>query len=84
MSKMIELHDIDVPGFLSVLDSCEGNVYLMTRDGDKLNLKSKLCQLIGLTSLSRQERSQKPLWSAIMTDDPSCSCFNLYNGRNAR
>ena len=33
MSKMIELHDIDVPGFLSVLDSCEGNVYLMTRDG---------------------------------------------------
>ena len=49
MSKMIELHDIDVPGFLSVLDSCEGNVYLMTRDGDKLNLKSKLCQLIGLT-----------------------------------
>ena len=46
MSKMIELHDIDVPGFLSVLDSCEGNVYLMTRDGDKLNLKSKLCQLI--------------------------------------
>ena len=42
MSKMIELHDIDVPGFLSVLDSCEGNVYLMTRDGDKL---------IGLTSL---------------------------------
>ena len=51
MSKMIELHDIDVPGFLSVLDSCEGNVYLMTRDGDKLNLKSKLCQLIGLTSL---------------------------------
>ena len=40
MSKMIELHDIDVPGFLSVLDSCEGNVYLMTRDGDKLNLKN--------------------------------------------
>ena len=51
MSKMIELHDIDVPGFLSVLDSCEGNVYLMTRDGDKLNLKSKLCQLIGFTKL---------------------------------
>ena len=26
-------------------------MFLMTRDGDKLNLKSKLCQLIGLTSL---------------------------------
>lgn len=51
MSKMIELHDIDVPGFLAVLDKCVGNVYLMTRDGDKLNLKSKLCQLVGLTQL---------------------------------
>ena len=51
MSKMIELHDIDVPGFLAVLDKCVGNVYLMTRDGDKLNLKSKLCQLVGLTRL---------------------------------
>ena len=51
MSKMIELHDIDVPGFLAVLEKCVGNVYLMTRDGDKLNLKSKLCQLVGLTQL---------------------------------
>ena len=51
MSKMIELHDIDVPGFLAVLDKCVGNVYLMTRDGDKLNLRSKLCQLVGLTRL---------------------------------
>lgn len=51
MSKMIELHDIDVPAFLAVLDKCEGDVFLMTRDGDKLNLKSKLCQLIGLMNL---------------------------------
>ena len=45
------LYDIDVPGFLKVLDTCRGNVYLMTREGDKLNLKSKLCQLVGLTKL---------------------------------
>ena len=49
--KMVELHDIDVPAFLKVLDSCEGNVYLMTRDGDRLNLKSKLCQYIALTQM---------------------------------
>lgn len=49
--KMVELHDVDVPEFLKVLDSCEGEVYLMTRDGDRLNLKSKLCQLVGLTRL---------------------------------
>lgn len=48
---MIELHNVDVPAFLSVLDRCEGNVYLVTREGDHLNLKSKLCQLVGLTQL---------------------------------
>ena len=37
--------------FLAVLDTCEGNVYLVTTEGDKLNLKSKLCQLVGLTKL---------------------------------
>ena len=71
MSKMIELHDIDVPGFLSVLDSCEGNVYLMTRDGDKLNLKSKLCQLIGLTSLIEGGKIAE-------ADESKLFRFNLY------
>ena len=49
--RVIELHDVDVPAFLHVLDACDGNVYMMTRDGDRLNLRSKLSQLIGLTAL---------------------------------
>ena len=51
MTPIISLHDIDVSEFLSVLDTCKGNVYLVTREGDHLNLKSKLCQLVGLTRL---------------------------------
>ncbi|MDP4120775.1 MAG: hypothetical protein Q8876_06960 [Bacillota bacterium] len=51
MSPILELHDIDVTNFLAVLDTCEGNVFLVTREGDHLNLKSKLCQLVGLTQL---------------------------------
>ncbi len=51
MTPILELHDIDVTKFLAVLDTCEGNVYLVTREGDHLNLKSKLCQLVGLTQL---------------------------------
>lgn len=47
----VELHDVDVPAFLKVLDECKGNIYLVTREGDHLNLKSKLCQLVGLTQL---------------------------------
>ena len=49
--RVIELNDVDVPAFLNVLDSCDGNVYMMTRDGDRLNLRSKLSQLVGLTAL---------------------------------
>ncbi|HHZ06275.1 MAG TPA: hypothetical protein GX401_05755 [Clostridiales bacterium] len=51
MTPILELHDIDVTAFLAVIDTCEGNVYLVTREGDHLNLKSKLCQLVGLTQL---------------------------------
>ena len=48
---LLQLHNVDVPRFLEVLDSCKGNVYLVTSEGDHLNLKSKLCQLVGLTRL---------------------------------
>ncbi len=47
----IELHDVDVQAFLAEIDTCEGDVFLVTDEGDRLNLKSKLCQLIGLTKL---------------------------------
>ena len=50
-TPILNLHDIDVTKFLAVLDTCEGNVYLVTSEGDRLNLKSKLCQLVGLTKL---------------------------------
>ncbi len=51
MKAVVELHDVDVKEFLAVIDTCEGDVFLVTDEGDRLNLKSKLCQLIGLTQL---------------------------------
>ena len=51
MSNAIELHNVDVKAFLAVIDTCEDDVFLVTDEGDRLNLKSKLCQLIGLTQL---------------------------------
>ncbi len=51
MTPILNMHDINVSEFLAVLDTCEGNVYLVTRDGDRLNLRSKLSQLVGLTQL---------------------------------
>lgn len=37
--------------FFKVVDKCEGQVELVTGDGDRLNLKSKLCQLISLSNI---------------------------------
>lgn len=47
----MEMKDFNLQEFMNVLDSCEGNVYLVTDEGDRLNLKSKLMQLIGFTKL---------------------------------
>jgi hypothetical protein len=41
----------DVEGFFRVVDSCKGEVELVTGEGDRLNLKSKLCQLISLSNI---------------------------------
>ena len=79
MSKIIELHDIDVPAFLAVLDKCEGDVFLMTRDGDKLNLKSKLCQLIGLMNLIEGGKIAEAFVVCENPEDESkLFRFNLY------
>ena len=50
-TAVMSLHDIDVSKFLDVLDTCKGNVYLVTHEGDKLNLKSQLSQLVGLSTI---------------------------------
>ena len=44
-------HIKDVDKFFEVVDSCEGKVELVTSEGDRLNLKSKLSQFISLTNI---------------------------------
>lgn len=39
----------DISKFLDVVGSCQGKVELITNDGDRLNLKSKLSQFIALS-----------------------------------
>ncbi|MBQ3970462.1 MAG: hypothetical protein II685_08290 [Clostridia bacterium] len=71
MTPILELHDIDVTAFLAVLDTCEGNVYLVTKEGDHLNLKSKLCQLVGLTQLIEGGKIAEAYIIAENPDDES-------------
>ncbi len=51
MSSVWSIKNVDVNEFIELIDKCKGNVYLITDEGDKLNLKSKLSQLIGLSRL---------------------------------
>ena len=43
-----------------VIDSCEGKVELVTGEGDRLNLRSKLSQFVSLTSIFALEPSAIP------------------------
>ena len=37
--------------FFKVVDDCKGRVELLTGEGDRLNLKSKLCQFMSMTQI---------------------------------
>ena len=41
----------DIEGFFKVVDQCRGKVELVTGEGDRLNLKSKLCQYVSLANI---------------------------------
>ena len=48
----MKLKNIENPqALMEVIDSCKGTVELITPEGDRLNLKSKLCQYISLANI---------------------------------
>lgn len=47
--KVQNIHDVEK--FFEVVDSCEGKVELVTGEGDRLNLKSKLSQYVSLAKI---------------------------------
>ncbi|MBR4719485.1 MAG: polya polymerase [Lachnospiraceae bacterium] len=41
----------DIQKFFAVVDECKGKVELVTGEGDRLNLKSKLSQYVSLANI---------------------------------
>jgi len=41
----------NIEKFFQVVDSCEGKVELVTGEGDRLNLKSKLSQYVSMANI---------------------------------
>lgn len=75
----VALHDVDVQKLFEMIDRCKGDVYLLTEEGDRLNLKSKLCQMIGLTKLIHGGTiSEATLLCTDAEDDRKLFRFALY------
>ena len=50
----------DIDAFFRVVDACSGKVELVTGEGDRLNLKSKLSQYVSMANIfSNGERSEE-------------------------
>lgn len=48
----MKIHNVeDVDKFFKVVDSCEGKVELVSKEGDRLNLKSTLTQYVALAKI---------------------------------
>lgn len=77
--EKIQLHNVDLVGLIKVIDKCKGDVYLETADGDSLNLKSRLCQMLGLsTILSSTEIEEAWVRCTDKEDETMIFRFNLY------
>ena len=44
-------HITDIEGFFKAVDQCKGKVELLTGEGDRLNLKSKLSQYVSMANI---------------------------------
>lgn len=58
----------DVDAFFKVIDSCKGKVELVTGEGDRLNLKSKLSQFVSLANVFKADEAIPEL--EIIAYDP--------------
>lgn len=75
----VTLKNIDLQVLCKLIDLCDGDVYLLTPDGNRLNLKSKLCQIVGLTSLLENATvSEAKLWCSNLEDDSMLFRYMLY------
>ena len=79
MPYKLQLHDINFKDFIEAVDSCQGDVFLETDEGDVLNLKSKLCQIMGLsTVLKGASIAEATVRCANPADETILFRFNLY------
>ena len=65
--------------FLSLVDSCKGDVTLRSLDGDIFNLKSKLSQYIAIAALLGQHGDELELFGSDREDEGKFMQFLMEN-----
>ena len=65
--------------FLSIVDSCKGDVTLRSLDGDICNLKSKLSQYIAIAALLGQHGDELELFCSDREDEGKLMQFLMEN-----
>ena len=72
----MRLHNIkEVQDFLAIVNSCEGNVWLESKDGDKFNLKSELSQYVALGALLETRGDELELFCSSYNDESKFLAF---------
>ena len=81
----INMSQVDLKDFTEVLNSCKGDVFMVTPEGDRLNLKSKLCQIIGFTALIEGGKVSKATVECTNPEDESrLFRFNLFGDKGTQ
>lgn len=79
MAGTLKLHNLDFAEFIKALDACKGDVFLETSEGDILNLKSKLCQIMGIANILKGATVGEAVIRCANEDDETILFrFNLY------
>lgn len=70
----------NVNGLFKVIDSCTGKVELVTNEGDRLNLKSKLSQYVALANVFTEGMIDEIELIAYDPEDIKKLLAFMYNG----
>ena len=80
MGQQIRLGRItDASGFFKIIDQCTGRVDLITEEGDRLNLRSKICQFMSMTQIFAHQEELNLELVISEESDVSIICESLGN-----
>lgn len=73
--KLMNIENVEK--FFEVVDSCKNKVELVSKEGDVLNLKSKLTQYFSLAKVFNNNQIIKELEIVTYNPDDSCKIINF-------